>query len=95
MASSDTGKAALMERLREFDRVAHMLDMPSAERLNILNVTEEAYAALRNGMTNLRSGATPELERRLSYALPLMRRLARNTPDRCSGRSANKPLSRG
>ena len=25
MASSDTGKAALMERLREFDRVAHKL----------------------------------------------------------------------
>lgn len=92
MVTSDSGIAALMEKLREFDRVAKTLDMPRAERLNILNISDEVYAAFRNGLTNLGFSSRPELERRLSYALPLMRRLAGNTIDRSPGKSASKPL---
>ena len=92
MVSSETGTAALIEKLREFDRVATALDMPHSERLNILNISEETYASLRNGAATPGLDTKPELERRLSYALPLMRRLSRNTPDRSAGKRANKPF---
>jgi len=69
---------AVLEKLREFDRVAGMLEMPVAERLGILNVTEDVYAGLRASNPASLSSVQPELERRLTYALPLMRRLAGN-----------------
>ena len=72
--------ACVLEKLREFDRVAGMLDMPAAERLGILNVSEEVYRQLRGGEVDASQYVKPELERRLSYALPLMRRLASNSP---------------
>ncbi len=68
-----------LEKLREFDRVAGLLRMPADERLGILNVSEELYSGLRAGNPRSMSMVKPELERRLSYALPLMRRLASNT----------------
>ena len=54
--------------------------MPEAERLGILNLSEEIYSDLRSGQIKGFQYVKPELERRLSYALPLMRRLASNTP---------------
>jgi hypothetical protein len=69
--------AVVLEKLAEFDRTAAVLDMPRGERLNILNVSEETYIALRSGRIRQSEAVTPELERRLSYALPLMRRLAK------------------
>ncbi len=79
MASGITA-AMVLEKLREFERVAAMLEMPSSERLGILNLSEEAYMVLRTGKMTATQYVKPELERRLSYALPLMRRLASNSP---------------
>lgn len=72
--------AVNLEKLNEFHRVAGLLQMPESERLGILNVSEELYAGLQTGNPSSVSRAEPELERRLSYALPLMRRLASNSP---------------
>jgi hypothetical protein len=80
MAERGTGTAVVIEKIREFDRVATLLDIPRVERLGILNVADHVYAALCNGTFNSHQGIKPELERRLSYALPLMRRLAGNSP---------------
>lgn len=68
--------AAVLEKFRDFDRVATQLDMLAVERLNILNVSDEVYLLLRDGKAANFDRVRPELERRLSYALPLMRRLA-------------------
>lgn len=80
MTATCTTVAAVLEKLREFDRVASMLAMPESERLGILNVSEEAYSTLKSGKSAASGAVRPELERRLSYALPLMRRLASNSP---------------
>lgn len=69
-----------LEKLSEFERVAGLLQMPASERLGILNVSEELYTGLRQGNPRSISQVQPEFERRLSYALPLMRRLASNSP---------------
>lgn len=57
-----------------------MLAMPASERLGILNLSAATYATLRGGGTQAYQHVRPELERRLNYALPLMRRLASNSP---------------
>jgi hypothetical protein len=80
MPERGSGAAVVIEKLREFDRVATLLDMPRAERLNILNVSDQLYSALCRREPSLNQEVRPELERRLSYALPLMRRLAGNSP---------------
>ena len=80
MAQDGILAAVVLEKLREFDRVAGMLEMPSAERLGILNLSATEYTGLRSGNPESQQQVKPELERRLSYALPLMRRLASNSP---------------
>ena len=80
--------AALIEKLREFDRLAISLELPLSEQLGILNVDEAAYAVLRSGETVPAELAKPELERRLNYALPLMRRLAGSGHGRGSTQSS-------
>ncbi len=80
MAESGSGTAIVIEKIREFDRVATLLEIPRAERLGILNVSDYVYTALCNGISISYQDVKPEIERRLSYALPLMRRLAGNTP---------------
>ena len=79
MIRNDAGAAVVLEKLREFDRVASALDMPHHERLGILNVSDEIYCSLRSGVIQYGQYVKPELVRRLTYALPLMRRLAGNT----------------
>ncbi len=76
MSKPGYSMAAVLEKFRDFDRVATLLDMPGVERLNILNVSNEVYALLQDGKAANFDRVRPELERRLSYALPLMRRLA-------------------
>ena len=71
---------AVCETFSEFDRVANLLRMPESERLGILNVSAETYAGLRVGNPAALNAVQPETERRVSYALPLMRRLASNSP---------------
>lgn len=77
MSQSGSTMAAMLEKFAEFDRTASMLDMPRGERLNILNVSDDTYVLLRSGRIRQVGSVTPELERRLSYSLPLMRRLAK------------------
>ena len=80
MAHHGSTAEAVLEKLIEFERVAGMLEMPCGERLGILNVSEEDYSDIRTGRCVSALQLKPELERRLSYALPLMRRLASNSP---------------
>ncbi len=77
MTQPGSSVAAVLEKFAEFDRTATLLDMPRIERLNILNVSDDTYSLLRNGRIRYQEAVTPEIERRLSYALPLMRRLAK------------------
>ena len=76
MTERRSGASASLERLREFDRLSAELSMPRAERLSILNVTEPTYLALSSWNSAYLQLLTAELERRLSYALPMMRRMA-------------------
>ncbi len=80
MTERSSGAAVVIEKLREFDRVACLLEIPLAERLGILNVAEHTYERLCTGRIEQNQSLKPELERRLSYALPLMRRLVGNNP---------------
>ena len=77
MSQAGSSIAIVLEKFAEFDRTASLLDMPRGERLNILNVSEDVYVLLRKGRIYQNETVTPEVERRLSYALPLMRRLAK------------------
>ncbi len=88
MVPAMTGIGALIERLREFDRLANALEVPMSERLGILNVPEMVYVDLRDGQWPAHDAIKPEFERRLSYALPLMRKLASASPGR-GGASRN------
>ena len=72
--------AVVIEKIREFDRVATAIDIPNMERLSILNISEQIYTVLCAGNINRDVEIRPELLRRLTYALPLMRRLSANTP---------------
>ena len=76
------GLAVITEKIREFDKVASALEIPMVERLGILNVPADLYLAFYNQTITEQDFVKPELERRLSYALPLMRRLAKNSPSR-------------
>ncbi len=84
MRVSDLSK--LIERIAEFERVAQGLSMPVEECCGILNVDRATYSALREGTLPPGASIGPDVERRLSYALPLMRRLASNMPGLRPGR---------
>ena len=80
MSHAGVSSRGILEQLHEFDKVAGLLEMPTPERLAILNVSEDAYGALQSRTNGSDAFVKPELERRLSYALPLMRKLAHNAP---------------
>lgn len=82
MAETPRGAGALLEKLAEFERLATSLEVPMSERLGILNVSEDVYTTLRAGQWPATEEVRPELDRRLTYALPLMRRLASAAPGR-------------
>ena len=90
MIDSGAGAGVVLEKLREFDRIATILRIPHNERLGILNVSDEVYCSLRSGVIQLGQTIKPELIRRLTYALPLMRRLAGNV--KTSG-GASSPMA--
>ena len=77
----------LIERIAEFERVALTLEMPVEECCGILNLDRQTYDALREGTLPAGTSIGQDVERRLSYALPLMRRLAVNTPSLRPGRA--------
>ncbi len=83
--------AQVSEAVRELDGLANMLGMPGAERCSILGLSRDAYHSWHDGNIDLATRVAPELARRLNYALPLMRRMAANTPMVPAGRSQNRP----
>lgn len=87
MARFGSDMAAVLEKLREFDRVAGQLAIPTDERLGILDISSECYAALRSGRLRHGQQVPSALERRLAYALPMMRRMATTQP-------AARPIAR-
>ena len=62
--------------LLRFDHLAGLLGMPLDERLGILNISAEQYSRLQRGL----AGITAELRRRLAYVVPVMGRMAANSP---------------
>ena len=72
--------------MREFDKVAAGLGMPDSERLSILGLDADAYAAWQAGDVDMAEATAPALVRRLGYAFPLMRRMAANLPMLPAGR---------
>lgn len=66
--------------VQELDQLANELGMPNAERHSILGLSGGAYRSWQVGIIDVGEPVTPELLRRLSYALQLMRRMAANKP---------------
>lgn len=78
------------EAVQELDGLAAMLGMPNAERYSILGLSRGAYVSWQDGVVNTVPLPAPGLIRRLTYALPLMRRMVANTPMVPVGRSQNR-----
>lgn len=66
--------------VQELDQLANELGMPNAERYGILGLSGGAYRSWQVGIIDIGEPVAPELLRRLSYALRLMRRMAANKP---------------
>ncbi len=78
------------EAVQELDGLAATLGMPDAERCSILGLSRGSYISWQDGMFDAVSLPAPGLIRRLTYALPLMRRMVANTPMVPVGRSQNR-----
>ncbi len=79
------------EAVQELDALADTLRMPNTERCSILGLNFDAYRSWHDRDGDVAAIAAPELVRRLNYALPLMRRMAANTPTLPVGHSPNRP----
>ena len=79
------------DAVQELDELANTLGMPVAERCSILGLSGGAYRSWCDADVDFAATVAPELIRRLSYALPLMRRMAANMPMVPAGRSQNRP----
>ena len=66
--------------VRELDDLASLLCLSDQERCDILNLSGSTYRLWQSGLHTVIGSAAPELVRRLSYALPLLRRMAANAP---------------
>lgn len=66
--------------IRELDDLANVLCLPDQERRDILGLSGSTYRLWQSGLHTAVGLVAPELTRRLSYALPLMRRMAANLP---------------
>jgi len=82
--------AQVSAAVQELDDLANILRTPSSERHNILGLTGAAYRSWQAGDVQHTALSAPELVRRLSYALPLMRRKAAHVPPVRLGRGANR-----
>lgn len=78
------------EAVQELDGLAATLGMPNAERYTILGLSRGAYLSWQDGVLDSTPLPAPGLVRRLTYALPLMRRMVANTPMIPVGRSQNR-----
>lgn len=79
----------------ELDNLARILGFPDNERHSILGLSSHAYCSWQSGLDTVARSAPPELVRRLSYALPLMRRMAANMSSGAirRDRSPSHPIS--
>ena len=74
---TNTRVERLSASFREFLRLADLLALDDAERRAILGMTAAAWTAWRDGHPLHETAApTAAFERRMAYALPLMRRMA-------------------
>ncbi len=78
------------ESVQELDSLAATLGMPAAERYSILGLNHGAYVSWQDGIFDEIALPAPGLIRRLTYALPLMRRMVANTPILPLGRSQTR-----
>ena len=62
--------------IRELDDLADVLCLPDQERCDILGLNGNTYCLWQSGLHTVEGSVAPELARRLSYALPLLRRMA-------------------
>lgn len=83
--------AQVSAAVRELDDLANILRTPSSERHNILGLTGAVYRSWQAGDVQYAALSAPELVRRLSYALPLMRRMAAHVAPVRPGRGSNRP----
>ncbi len=82
--------AQVSAAVQELDGLADILRTPTSERHNILGLTKAAYRSWQAGNVQHSALGAPELVRRLSYALPLMRRMAAHVPPVALGRGFNR-----
>lgn len=78
------------EAVQELDGLAATLGMPNAERCSILGLSRGAYFSWHDGVVDSAPLPAPGLIRRLTYALPLLRRMVANTPMVPVGRGQNR-----
>lgn len=78
------------EAVQELDGLAATLGMPNAERYSILGLSRGVYLSWQDGIFDALSLPAPGLIRRLTYALPLLRRMVANTPMVPVGRSQSR-----
>lgn len=93
MSESLKTPAQVSAAVRELDGLANLLGMPALERCGILGLNGPSYRSWYSGL--MHAEVTAELVRRLSYALPLMRRMAAHTPVGAMARGQNRPQAIG
>ncbi len=76
--------------VRELESLANALCLPDHERYGMLGLSWSAYRSWQSGSDTVARSTPPELVRRLSYALPLMRRMAANMPPATVRHSRNQ-----
>ena len=77
--------------VRELDNLANVLCLPDQERCDILGLSGSTYRLWQSGLHSVLGSVAPELARRLSYVLPLMRRMAANTALGPMGHNGRQP----
>lgn len=91
MSASMTTSEQVAAAVQELDLLASTLGFPDQERCGILGLNGGTYRSWQSGKTRTDSKITAELVRRLSYALPLMRRMAAHTPASGFGHDHGRP----
>lgn len=80
MSASMTTPEQVAAAVQELDLLANTLGFPDQERCGILGLNGDTYRSWQSGKTRMEAPITAELVRRLSYALPLIRRMAAHAP---------------
>lgn len=68
--------AEVVAAVQEFFSLADAIGMPAGERHSVLGLTTVGSRLWQCGLVDLSAPVPPGLQRRLDYALPLLRRMA-------------------